>query len=322
MKFINIPKNGASWSGELLYSFATELDQPSDVQVIVRDADTNEEFGRMRLYSVIGGTVDIAPAVRRKMSHEPPSSATPQIIPSLAMCRVIVEVEGVRSPKISLFRADYNPLIHKVLSSMSTGCGIASGDTLRFTLNVVKGATVTVEELTGHKHRQIAHLSYNAQSQVVEVVVPIGNLSKEADKVVVSISNGIATDRAEYRVVERTEGSRKLLWYNAQGGVESYIFPYSRLLERKADVSTIRTATKQHARLNSAESRVRLTSAVLQLREQERLAEILRSPYIFEERSDTILGVELPSRELRYDDHGALKRLSLDIVEEWKGGAL
>lgn len=322
MKFINIPKNGASWSGELLYSFATELDQPSDVQVIVRDADTNEEFGRMKLYSVIGGTVDIAPAVRRKMSHEPPSSATPQIIPSRAMCRVIVEVEGVSSPTITLFRADYNPVVHSVLSSMSTECGIASGDTLRFTLNVVKGATVTVEELTGHRHRQIANLSYSAQSQVVEVVLPIGNLSKEADKVVVSISNGIATDRAEYRIVERTEGSRKLLWYNAYGGIESYIFPYSRLLERKADVSTIRTATKQHSSLTAAQSRVRLTSAVLQLREQERLAEILRSPYIFEERSDTILGVELPSRELRYDDHGALKRLSLDIVEEWKGGAL
>lgn len=322
MKFINIPKNGASWGGELLYSFATELDQPSDVQVIVRDADTNEEFGRMRLYSVIGGTVDIAPAVRRKMSHEPPSSATPQIVPSRAMCRVIVEVEGVSSPTITLFRAVYNPLVHSVLSSMSTECGIASGDTLRFTLNVVKGATVTVEELTGHKHRHIAHLSYNAQSQVVEVVVPIGNLSKEADRVVVTITNGIATDRAEYRIVERTESSRKLLWYNAQGGVESYIFPYSRLLERKADVSTIRTATKQHSSLTAAQSRVRLTSAVLQLREQERLAEILRSPYIFEERSDTILGVELPSRELRYDDHGALKRLSLDIVEEWKGGAL
>ena len=322
MKFINIPKNGASWGGELLCSFATELAEPGDVQVIVRDADTNEEFGRMKLYSVIGGTVDIAPAVRRKMSHEPPSSATPQIIPSRAMCRVIVEVDGVRSPKISLFRADYNPLIHKVLSSMSTECGIASGDTLRFTLNVVKGATITVVELTGPRPRQIANLSYNAQSQVVEVVVPIGNLSKEADRVVVTITNGIATDRAEYRIVERTEGSRKLLWYNAQGGVESYIFPYSRLLERKADVATIRTATKQHSSLTAAHSRVRLTSAVLQLREQERLAEILRSPYIFEERSETILGVELPSRELRYDDHGALKRLSLDIVEEWKGGGL
>ena len=322
MKFINIPKNGASWSGELLYSFATELDQPSDVQVIVRDADTNEEFGRMRLYSVIGGTVDIAPAVRRKMSHEPPSSATPQIIPSRAMCRVIVEVEGVSSPTITLFRAVYNPLVHSVLSSMSTECGIASGDTLRFTLNVVKGATITVVELTGLRPRQLANLSYSAQSQVVEAVVPISNLSKEADKVVVTITNGIVTDIAEYRVVERTESSRKLLWYNAQGGVESYIFPYSRLLERKADVSTIRTATKQHSSLTVAQSRVRLTSAVLQLREQERLVEILRSPYIFEERSDTILGVELPSRELRYDDHGALKRLSLDIVEEWKGGAL
>lgn len=221
MKFINIPKNGASWGGELCYSFATELDQPSDVVVIVRDADTNEEFGRMRLYSVIGGTVDIAPAVRRKMSREPPSSATPQIIPSRAMCRVIVEVEGVRSPTITLFRASYNPVVHSVLSSMSTECGIASGDTLRFTLNVVKSATITVVELTGLRPRQIANLSYSAQSQVVEVVLPITNLSKEAEKVVVSISNGIATDSAEYRIVERTEGSRKLLWYNANGGIES-----------------------------------------------------------------------------------------------------
>ena len=322
MKFTNIPKNGASWSGELLYSFATELADKSDVQVIVRDAETDAELGRLQLYAITEATVDIAPIVRRRVSDEPQIARASEIIPSLAMCRVIVEVEGVRSPKISLFRADYKPLIHRVLSSMSTGCGIASGDTLRFTLNVVKGATVTVEELTGHKHRHIAHLSYNAQSQIVEVVVPIGNLSKEADRVVVTITNGIVTDIAEYRVVERTESSRKLLWYNAQGGVESYIFPYSRLLERKADVSTIRTATKQHSSLTAAQSRVRLTSAVLQLREQERLAEILRSPYIFEERSDTILGVELPSRELRYDEHGALKRLSLDIVEEWKGGAL
>ena len=56
MKFINIPKNGASWGGELLYSFATELAEPSDVQVIVRDAETNEEFGRMRLYSAFGAS--------------------------------------------------------------------------------------------------------------------------------------------------------------------------------------------------------------------------------------------------------------------------
>lgn len=322
MKFTNIPKNGASWSGELLCSFATELADKSDVQVIVRDAETDAELGRLKLYAITEATVDIAPIVRRRVSDEPQIARASEIIPSLAMCRVIVEVEGVRSPKISLFRADYKPLIHRVLSSMSTGCGIASGDTLRFTLNVVKGATVTVEELTGHKHRHIAHLSYNAQSQVVEVVVPIGNLSKEADRVVVTITNGIVTDIAEYRVVERTEGSRKLLWYNAQGGVESYIFPYSRLLERKADVSTIRTATKQHSSLTAAQSRVRLTSAVLQLREQERLAEILRSPYIFEERSNAIRSVDLPSRELHYDDHGALKRLSLDIVEEWKGGGL
>ena len=321
MKFTNIPKNGASWSGELLCSFATELADKSDVQVIVRDAETDAELGRLKLYAITEATVDIAPIVRRRVSDEPPIERASAIVPSLAMCRVIVEVEGVRSPKIALFRAEYNPMMHTLLSSMSTECGIASGDTLRFTLNVVKGATVLVSEFIGLRQQQIAHLSYSG-SQVVEVVVPIDNLSKDADKVVVSISNGIVTDSAEYRVVERTESSRRLLWYNAKGGIESYIFPHSRLLERKADVSTTRTATKLYARLNSAQSRVRLTSAVLQLREQERIAELLRSPYIFEECSDAIRSVELPSRELRYDEHGALKRLSLDIVEEWKGGAL
>lgn len=45
MKFTNIPKNGASWSGELLYSFATELAEPGDVQVIVRNAETDAELG-------------------------------------------------------------------------------------------------------------------------------------------------------------------------------------------------------------------------------------------------------------------------------------
>lgn len=320
MKFTNIPKNGASWGGELCYSFATELDQPIDVVVVVRDADTNEEFGRMRLYSVIGGTVDIAPAVCRKMSYEPPSATTPQIIPSRAMCRVVVEVEGVASPTVTLFRADYTPTVHMLLSSMSTECGIAVGDTIRFTLNVVKSASILVKEIIGGRPRQIANLAYSAQSQIVEVVVPITELSPQADRVVVVISDGITTNSFDYQVVERAVGSRRLLWYNAKGGIEGYIFPHSRLVERKADVSTVRSASQLHCRLVAAQSRVRLTSAVLSLSEQERLSEILRSPYIFEERKGAIRDVELSSRELRYDDHGALQRLSLDIVEEWKGG--
>lgn len=111
MKFINIPKNGASWGGELCYSFATELDQPSDVQVIVRDAETDAEIGRLKLYAITEATVDIAPIVRRRVSDEPQIAIASEIVPSRAMCRVIVEVEGVRSPTITLFRASYNPVI-------------------------------------------------------------------------------------------------------------------------------------------------------------------------------------------------------------------
>ena len=98
MKFTNIPKNGASWSGELLCSFATELADKSDVQVIVRDAETDAELGRLQLYAITEATVDIAPIVRRRVSDEPQIARASEIIPSLAMCRVIVEVESTQIP--------------------------------------------------------------------------------------------------------------------------------------------------------------------------------------------------------------------------------
>ena len=99
MKFINIPKNGASWGGELLYSFATELDQPSDVQVIVRDAETDAELGRLQLYAITEATVDIAPIVRRRVSDEPEIARASEIIPALATRRQPFEAQGARTTK-------------------------------------------------------------------------------------------------------------------------------------------------------------------------------------------------------------------------------
>lgn len=322
MKFTNIPKNGASWGGELRYSFSTELDEPSDVVVVVRDADTNEELGEMQLYSVTEGTVDIAPIVRRQVSVAQPSTNYPTIIFSRSVVRVVVEVEGVASPAVSLFRSSYTPSLFKVLSSMSDAEGVAIGDTLRYTVNVVGEIAVTATEFVGGKSRQIANLSFSALSQIVEVVVPIASLSKDADRVVVTISSGAVSKSSEYRVVERTAGSRTLLWYNSRGGIERYAFPYSRQLSRTADVTTVKTLSGRVARLNAAECRVRLSSALLSLMEQERLSEIILSPYLFEDVAGKVSEVELASREINYDQHGALQRLSLDIVEEWKGGKL
>lgn len=322
MIFTNIPKNGASWSEELPYSFATELAEPSDVSVEVRDADSDELLGTMRLYSVTRATIDIAPIVRRAVSMSPATVKAPSIIASLAVRRVVVVANGVASSAVSLFRAPYTPTEFGVLSSMSTANGIASGDVLRFTLNIVGGVRVRVVEYSTEGKRDIAVLAYSADERVVEVVVPIGELSPTADRVELMIVSGATTASWEYRVRERTSGSRTLLWYNVRGGIESYAFPYCPLVSRTADVVATPTRLGNIAYLSSARSRVRLTSALLSRSEQERLSEILLSPNIFEDCGGRVSRVELSQRELRYDDHGAFERLSLDIDEEWKGGAL
>lgn len=322
MIFTNIPKNGASWSDELLYTFATELTEPSDVSVEVRDADSDELLGSMRLYSVTRATIDIAPIVRRGVTMRPATVKAPSIVASLAVRRVVVVANGVASSAVSLFRAPYQPTEFGVLSSMSTANGIASGDVVRFTLNILSGVRVRVVEYSPDSKRDIAVLAYSGEDRVVEVVVPIGELSPTADRVELLIIDGQTTLSWEYRVMERTSGSRTLLWYNVRGGIEYYTFPYCPLVSRTADVVASPTRLGSIAHLSSARSRVRLISAMLTRSEQERLSEILLSPYIFEDCRGSVSSVELSQRELRYDDHGALQRLSLDIDEEWKGGAM
>lgn len=322
MNFTNIPKNGASWNDKLLYGFSLDSDVGRDVGVVVRDADSGEELGRMQLYAVTEATVDIAPIVRRATSVEPVVPTSQILVTSPSMRRVVVEVDGVASPAVMLFRSTLTLLSSEVLSSMSTANGIASGEYLRFTVSEMKGVTITVREMTGSRGRLIAGTSDVYSMRVAEVVVPVGELSEDADRVVVMVSDGIRNTSYEYPIVKRTAGSRTLLWYNSRGGIESYVFPYSRLLSRRADVASTTTASGRESHLVAAESRVRLTSAVLSRAEQERLVEILRSPYVFEDVAGEIRAVELASREVGYDDHGALQRLSLDIVEEWKGGGL
>lgn len=322
MKFTNIPKNGASWNDKLLYSFSTELEQPSDVVVVVRDVDTGAILGEMRLYSVTEATVDISSIIRRSVSLEPPIASSPTIVVSPSLCHVVVEVEGVASPDLLLFRAPFLANEHQILSTMTHENGVALGDTLRFTVNAVKVLSVVIHESIRGRIRVVESVQFSGSSMPVEVVIPLTSLSASAEKIEVAITNGLVKELYEYQIVERSSTSRTLLWYNSRGGIESYAFSHSRSVSRKADVTTIATTEGSRAWLNGAESIERLTSATLSSSEQERLAEIICSPYIYEEYQGKIIPHSLARREIGYDDHGALQRLSLDIVEVWKGGGL
>jgi hypothetical protein len=63
-----------------------------------------------------------------------------------------------------------------------------------------------------------------------------------------------------------------------------------------------------------------LTSAYEVEAEMNRLAEIVFSPRIYELRDNDIVEVELSSREVDFDKHGALRQMSIEICE--KGGVV
>lgn len=321
MNFTNIPKNGASWNDELLYSFATELADVADVELIVHNADTNTELGRLKLYGVSEATVDIAPIIRRAVSMTPPEALALKIAESPSVCRVQVECERVLTPARTFFRAEFSASEPEMLSSLSTVDGIASGESIRLTLAAYKMVQVDVELWGGGELLHRDRRSITSANTPREVVIPIGELASEVDNVVVGIVNNTQSDRWVFPVVERLATSRRLIWYNSRGGVECYTFPLAQSIRRSAEVLSTIYAGGRECRLKSAHSVVRLTSTLLSRAEQERLAEIIRSPYIFEECDGSIHPVELAERVVTYDDHGTAQRLSISIVEEWKGGA-
>lgn len=318
MKFISIPKNGSSWRERLPYSFTTESQEKQDVTLEIVNSTTGVLLGTMRLYGVTEAEVDIAPYIRQHLSLAPLDTSRQvdlQVSPSAIS--VMVRVGGVASEARVFFRMGFDYSAVGVLSGAPQSQTILSGETIRLTIfsQLRVEATVTV---TGGKGPTVRceGLTYGMP---MELIVPTRLLSGAERVSVMLRCDGKGVIAYTYNVAPRLSTAQRLVWYNAKGGIESYLFDHAMHLNY--------TVSREDDHATGAKSvdgrvRYRLCSGCELQAEMDRITQLMLSPVVYREVGGICREVAVESREVEFDSKGLLHTLKLDLSEAWKGGKL
>lgn len=320
MRFTSIPNNGSSWREPLIYKFDMGTDEPQDVMVEIIDTANLKVLGTMRLYGVTTAEVDIAPYIASTTSLGPGWTNGALIMQHSPSARsVVVRVNGVESSSRIFFRSAFNYNMSTTLSSVVEHQEIEVGDVARITLYGKTRIWITYNCSTA---TSATETSATTRGYPIELMMSTLNMRPG-----VTFSLNVRYENNEshtfnYTVVPRRTTSTRLLWYNANGGIESYVFDHKVRLGCGAEV------TKVHGingiKYNSAEGwmKYRLCSGYESAATVDRVMSVLLSPVVFSDRESTCNQINITTREFSFDSKGQLHTLSLDVSKEWKGGEL
>lgn len=324
MKFTQIPEDGASWQGPLRYRFSNESIVPEDMEIVIVDETTAERLGTMHLYSTCTGDIDIAPYLRAKMRLTPTEASRDiQLVRSPSAVAVSVVVNGVKSEVGHFFRSkiDYNRC--GSLSYHVVNHSIVRGDAIRLTL-FAKSSIEVVVSYVGPSAMSPTRITLATHGLPAELIIPTAYL-RNITSVDVHVSYDGGTVQNFNYVIEpgsqvSKPGSLHLVWYNPQGGIESYMFNHSVRLGYAVSSEDIASGNNEIHKHVDGRQRYRICTGYDTTREIARVVELLLSPMVFSEKMGVCTPIVVENREVNFDSKGLLHSFAIDISEEWKGG--
>lgn len=323
MKFVTIPQNGASWNEELIYEFLCSDAAPRDVRFEIINDDRSELIGELVLRGVTGGSFNIAPYVRRYLLPklaQPPQQAT--LIPSHAAINVVVRSDELVAPKRLFFRAPFDYSSVGVMTKFTMPRRVALGGTILLTVFAMRRAQVELYGVNDAMQRVSTFTAITA-GRPMDMFLRVDSRFEGFRRLVMRITtDDNLVEELVYELLPPLSGGCEVVWHNASGGYEVSTMPLVRRLSDVVKVRSMMLAEGSDNRLVEAYSTLRLSSAMEHPDEVQRLAEIIRSPYVYMVENDALSVVELVERRIDYDRHGGLKQLSIDIRRALKGGGL
>lgn len=315
MKFVKLPKNGASWDGALSYTIATSDGMTGDAVVEVVDAISGATLGTRRLYGISRAEFDVAPYVRNAIGEATPLSATLSRSPSAR--KIIVRANGVESEERLFFRATLDTSAPQILSATKQSSVVAHGAKICLTVFAQEEVRLTIVD-----RRATTSETYSAiATSGMPVDIAVATSFYAGDNIPLTLK--IVCDRKQtytldYTIVEPTSSSYSIAWYNTQGGIESYTFP--RAVRESIGAELMSAVRGRAPRLRGVVARYRLLSAFERQEEVERLVGVIFSPEVFEVGDEGCSRVVLENRTISFDDHGGLRRVELCVKKEWSRG--
>jgi hypothetical protein len=320
MYFVTIPNDGSSWQQPLIYCFANEEGEPTDVLVEIIDESRDKIIATKRLYGVVEAEVDIAPYLSSLSRQSVVISGVSAIRDSKLARSISVSINGTKSSSRLFVHSSFDVSQPKLLSRLDGQLQVERGDALIFTMFVPSEVRIMITEFSPggvatHK------LTWSDENSVVDVVVQTSALSSQATYFTLDIYTGSMLFKSmKFTIVEPNAQSRKLVWRNALGGVEGYTFPHNIRIESGVITKSFATTKERISKLYDASHRSRLSSAYESPKELERIAEVMLSHHVYENVDGLLREVRLEDRQLDYSSHGRLHQVCLNLIDEWRGG--
>ena len=322
MRFIQLPKDGASWQQPLRYKFSTESTEPENLTVEIIDETLQQTIATLNLYATSKGDIDIAPYLRDRLKLTPATSTRAIILSrSPSAIAVSVVVNGVKSAVRHFFRAAHDYNLIGMLSYHAATRSIRRGDAIRLTLFAQANIMVTINydsvvSISPTQHNLLT------KGMPAEIVIPTEQLRGTKSVEITILYDGTKTETVTYMIEAANSASRRLVWYNPMGGIEGYTFGHSLRLGYNISSEEIAGVDKEMLKCVEGKQRHRLCTGYDTSKEIARVMELLLSPMVLSEQSGLCTPIEIENREVSFDSKGLLHSFALDISEQWKGGKL
>jgi hypothetical protein len=321
MIFLSIPKNGSSWRNSLLYELDVEGDAPQDVEISILNTRSGEVLATQNLYGVSKCSVDIAPYVVEHVSLEPVVASVPTLRLSPSAISVTVMANGVASESRVFFRESFDASVPKMLTYCRQRQEVAAEDTIRITLFALSSVRAQILPITNGVASPL-RVSVQTGGMPVELVVPASVFGgKDKGFTIAAYCDNEQLPVLSYFVAPKPSMAKSVVWYNTQGGIESFTFRHA--IRQCLDVRSTSFDSEKfvvHRRVDSR-LRYRMCTGCETTAEIERLMEVFLSPAIYRCDADGCRPLALINREVSFDANGNLHTLSLDVEQPWKGGA-
>ena len=300
----------------LCFGFSTESEEPTDVEVEVVNADTEEVVAVKLLRQVVSGEVNIAPYVERFSQREPQlvgeGGSSLSQLESVRYKIRIGEVES-ESVAVSPIRCGFSapallttmPLRRKIFCD---GC-----DELLFAVQDNTDVKVIITPNIG----AVKSLSYKAVSGVMRLLFTPSELGQDAKRIYVQIKlNAQELCCVEYEVLQRRGRSLCVAWESECGSVERYIFPMTYALRNEVTKQRVGDGNNLNAVAITRSKIVRAMSNYEPRNVVAALSEIIASPKVWFEYDGRWHKVDVVTSEECYNLFGEPDFVELDLRVE------
>lgn len=313
MKIRKISPNFTPLHQGLFFGIESETEEPTDIAVEIIDAASDEVIATQQLRGIISAEINIAPYLKRFAEYRPSHGSTRFEDAPTRTCAIRVGDERSESLIISTNKSYHSA--PTVVTTMPQRRHIEFGETDELLLFAEAGdrLVTTIETDIGDN----LTMDYTTDTGVVILTISADDFDTDSHGFDVEIlRNGDHFASLHYTVRAHSKRGCRLAWISEEGSIEHYTFPVVTKRELKSDKLHIGAGDDRRVVRSSCESRLSLISRYEPHAMIEAIAQVIASPRVWIEQSESSSEAIILTSSTDYDIFGEPSCIALEIVEK------